>query len=271
MVERILNKLGLTKIPKTTPTLYFPYKKGLKMLGTTFDFWIVDETGKQWYDHDFWDNAIEIKQLKELLNPNDNVLEIGVHHGFTACFISKNLNQNGKFLGVELSPKSALYAQAQLKLNNLGTNCTILNAAASDKEGIINFNNAENGNAMVNINNSNYSIKAVTGDNLINEMGKIDLLKIDVEGFEVNVLEGCRKILSSLPKIALEIHLDSIPQYGASVSDIFRLIPIERYKGKYFWNPGTQYIRPDSHELKDFDINTLPKTGIINLFLTPIL
>ena len=143
MVEKILNKLGLTRIPKSIPSINFPYKKGITIQQTEFDFWIVDETGKQWYDHDFWDNAVEMKQLKEMVNPNDTVLEIGVHHGFTACFISKNIGPKGKFCGVELSPKSALYAQSQLKLNNFGTNYTILNAAASDKEGIINFNNAK--------------------------------------------------------------------------------------------------------------------------------
>lgn len=271
MVEKTLNKLGLTRKSKSIPSINFPYRKGMTIQQTKFDFWIVDETGEQWYDHNFWDGAVEMQQLKQLLNPSDHVLEIGVHQGFTACYISKNLNSNGKFIGIELSPKSALYAQAQLKLNNFGTNCQIINAAASDKEGVISFNNVENGNAMINKNNSSYSIKSVTGDSILKELDHVNLLKIDVEGFELNVLKGCKTILSSLPKIALEIHLDSIAQYQASVNDIFNLIPLEKYSGKYFWNPGTQYIRPDTHKLLDFEIDKLPASGIINLFLTPII
>lgn len=270
MIEKIFYKFGFERIKgPIANTITFPYQRTVNIRETQFNFWIVDETGKQWYEHNFWDGAIEMQQLKQLLNPNDHVLEIGVHHGFTACYISKNLSLNGRFIGIELSPKSALYAQAQLKLNNFGTNAQIINAAASDKEGVISFNNVENGNAMINVNNTNNFIKAVTGDSLLKELGHINLLKIDVEGFEINVLKGCKEIINSVPKIALEIHLDSITQYGGSVNDIFNLIPLEKYTGRYFWNSGTQYIRPDTHKLTDLEIEKLPSTGIINLFLTP--
>lgn len=268
MIERLFYKIGYTRIAKTVP-IHFPYQKKINVADTVFDFWIVDETGKQWYEHDFWSEAMELKQLKKMISSGDNVMEIGVHHGFTACCISKCIGNDGRFIGVELSPKSAMIAQAQLKLNNFGTNCKIINAAAANKEGVINFNNLENGNAMINITTSTYSIKTITGDSLLNELKHVDVLKIDVEGFEVNVLQGCKNILSSLPKIALEIHLDSIPYYGASVNDIFKIIPLEKYSATYFWNPGTHYVRPDTHKLLEFELNKLPTTGIVNLFLIP--
>ena len=269
MINTILKKLGFGKKQLKKNNDKYPYTKQINALETTFDFWIADDTGAQWYDHNFWEGAIELSLIKAMIKPDDSVLEIGVHHGFTAAFISKNLNESGQFSGIELSPKSAMIAQAQLKLNRLGNNFSITNAAASDKEGFINFYNSEDGNASINANETTFTIKAITGDGLLPSLGKVDLLKIDVEGFEIQVLKGCTEILKTIPKIAIEIHLDLLAKYGFTAEEIFKIIPIEKYYGKYFWNPGSQYIRPDAHLVKEFENGKLPETGIVNLFLFP--
>jgi hypothetical protein len=56
------------------------------------------------------------------------------------------------------------------------------------------------------------------------------LLKIDVEGFEVDVLRGARNILCKRPKLALEVHADLLAQYGASAEVVLDLIGIRGYR-----------------------------------------
>ncbi len=51
----------------------------------------------------------------------------------------------------------------------------------------------------------------------------------------------------------MEIDLDSLTNYGFTIDEIYKFIPVEKYTGKYFWNSGTKYIRPDSHILLDFE------------------
>jgi hypothetical protein len=71
----------------------------------------------------------------------------------------------------------------------------------------------------------------ITGDSLLREqqLERVNFLKIDVEGYEVQVLEGCRTILSTLPKIDIELHLDFIPGYKRGVEEVFKIIPINKY------------------------------------------
>ena len=39
---------------------------------------------------------------------------------------------------------------------------------------------------------------------------KIDILKIDVEGHEIEVLKGARKTLKNVDKIVMEIHTEEL-------------------------------------------------------------
>ena len=52
------------------------------------------------------------------------------------------------------------------------------------------------------------SVRATSLDNLISELGHIDLLKIDIEGAEYEAFRAC-KSLGSISKIVGEVHLDS--------------------------------------------------------------
>ena len=61
---------------------------------------------------------------------------------------------------------------------------------------------------------------------------KPTFIKIDVEGFEQQVLQGAMKILASKPKLAIELHTEVLELYGASVEKIIDLIGIDRYN---FW------------------------------------
>lgn len=269
MINKVLNKLGYS-IQNNQYQLVYPYKRKYHILDTEFDFWIPDSTGKQWYDHDLWNQAVELMTIKEMLNPNDSVIEFGVHYGFFAVFISKNLNEFGQYLGVELLPKAAMYSQAQLNLNHFNSNCYVINAAGAETNKKIDCRYDDGGNAFIKRSDeASLMIDAVTGDSLLKQQGKVNFLKIDVEGYEVQVLEGCKEILKYLPKIAIELHLDSITKYQRVVDDVFKLIPIEKYEGKYFWNSGGDYISPDSHTLINLNLNEFPTNGIVNLFLNP--
>ena len=247
---------------------FVPYKKRFNILGTEFDFWIIDQTGEQWYDHNFWNNAVEFQLLDKMIKSNSNIIEFGLHHGFSATYMSKKIGNEGKYVGVELLPIASLYSMANLKLNDISSNCRIINAAGGDKAGMISFANQQNANGHVVTDRGGVQIMQITGDSLLADVGnKVDCLKIDVEGFEVKVLEGCKNILAQLPNIDLEIHVDSIKSYGNDMSRIFELIDLDKYFAYFFWNSGTQYIDPTSHKLSLFTRETIPEKGIINLFL----
>jgi FkbM family methyltransferase len=248
------------------------YKRRYQFLSIEYDFWIFDETGRQWYDHDFWQNAPEFKLLESMVTPSSKVLEIGLHHGFTAVFLAKHLDANagGRYCGMELLPKAALITQAQFKLNDLGDNCAVINAAGGSSVGEVRVRDVTDGNGSVNQSNDGIVVKCLPGDWILEQLGKVNLLKIDVEGYELQVLRGCREILKSMPRIALEVHLDQLKSFGASVDEIWNMIPMDLYDACYLHNPRSSYIRPDTHTVAKLNnLREFPTTGIVNLFLSP--
>ena len=90
------------------------------------------------------------------------------------------------------------------------------------------------------------------------------VLKIDVEGFEQQVLMGCQKILSRRPIVAIELHLDALPDYNSTVAEIFRLLSISTCK------VTAEFRGEDRREIHQFDPSRCPQSGIVNLFLEPI-
>ncbi len=86
-------------------------------------------------------------------------------------------------------------------------------------------------------------------------------LKIDVEGFELQVLQGAKAILSTRPKLEIEVHAELLHQYGASVDDLFRLIDMKSYKAWVQWK--------DDQEPQELEAGT-PITSRVHLFLIPL-
>ena len=108
-------------------------------------------------------------------------------------------------------------------------------------------------------------MKQLTLDGYCEEqrLPRVDLLKIDVEGFEAEVLRGAGRLLERGPRVALELHLDDVKRFGESARSVLELLPAERYRGEMM-------VRPGWHDLKPFrGPEDLPAGGVVNLFLWP--
>jgi len=241
--------------------IFTPYLKNFHIQGNKFCLWIPDQISKEWYDgpENEWDSVGEIQGLAQLAQSGANVLEIGSHIGFYTIFLAQCVGPQGRICGLEASPKHTLVAQAQVGLNKLCERVTILNAAASDQAKRLYFQREHIEMART---PEGIQVQGIRGDDLLESFGPFDVLKVDVEGYEEVALRGCGAILTRKPRLALEIHLDVLPHYDSSVSTLFDLIDIGNYH-------GTMMVRPDWHTLYDFSIETLPSTGVVNLFLEP--
>lgn len=248
-----------------------PYIKSFNVHGRKFDFFIGNDNGAEYYEYD----STEFEKIKEpgallaLVGENDNVLEIGSHQGFHTMLMSKTTK--GKITAVEAFPFNAMVCAANVGLNQI-PNCKVINAAGSDKSGEIVKITADS-NSTVTVDGSDYiavgsTIEVVTKtiDDIYKEMGSINVIKIDVEGFEEHVLRGATELLKTKPKIAIEIHIDRnanlLNYHGGSVKGILDLIDYKQYKGKIISKKNIQGI-------EDVDLENLPTEEDFNLFLEP--
>lgn len=226
----------------------------------SFDFLIGDAEGKEWYDSAPQDTKeplnLEFKFIKTLTKPGDIVFECGTHHGLTAMLLSKWVGETGKVISFEINQKNAQIALKNLELNQID-NVIIEQKGLGSIEGKSKiFDKSNSSVAPSNVISLAWFKNFIYGtseaeiislDSYSRTQGiKPTFLKIDVEGYESEVLKGATEILQTLPKLEIEIHTEILARYGTSVKEIFELINIDRYQTWVQWD--------DESEPKPFDL-----------------
>jgi FkbM family methyltransferase len=138
-------------------------------------------------------------------DPGDVVLDVGASIGGVSISYSKMVGKDGVVIAVEPEPRSLSVLQKIIRENNL-RNIKVIGKAAWNRKEILKFYLREGFGRHSLVYNSGEEfimVKADTLDNILSDVGirKIDFVKIDVEGAELEVLEGMEEILNSVKKI----------------------------------------------------------------------
>lgn len=171
--------------------------------------------------------------LLHALQPTETFVDVGANIGAYTILASKVVQSHS--IAFEPLPETADRLKDQIHVNRIESIVDVRNMGVGDKKGALFFTN----------NNDTVNKVSLTGESENTtrvEVGTLDtelaedvqyFLKIDVEGFEYNVLEGASKILSSANVSAIIIELnDSGEEFGHSNEEIhqkllnFNLIPV---------------------------------------------
>jgi hypothetical protein len=96
-------------------------------------------------------------------------------------------------------------------------------------------------------------------------ISKVDLLKIDVEGFEMGVLEGAVELMKQRPKLALELHVDLLPKAGSSSQEVWQFLAD---RGMLDDREIRMLSRPNWNNVGVVScFRELPENGVVNLFM----
>ena len=166
--------------------------------------------------------------MSKVLNSNSNCIDVGCHRGVILELIIKSA-PSGRHMGFEPIP---MYAEA---LKERFPDVEISNVALSNKIGFSTFNYVKNRPAYSGIRKRSYPIEDVEIeeiqveldmlDNLVPSGQKIDLLKIDVEGGELDVLHGAeRLILENRPYILFEHGRGASEYYSTTPNDVYSFL-----------------------------------------------
>jgi FkbM family methyltransferase len=239
---------------------FLPFVKEVNIAGMALKFWINSDGAQYWYTEENF--VLETEQLKKIIKPGDRILDVGCNIGVVATIMAKLTGANGKVLAMDIFPDNCLATWSQIGLNKL-PNCDVLNIGASEKEQDIIIADTTNSGVLYNATDDKaLTVKAMPIDGLKNKYGNFDLLKIDVEGFEVSVMKGARELLKTRPKIALELHGPHLKNYNTSVEELFDIMQIDNYEG--------HILHKYSNILEVFDpAKAIKEPPLANLFLTP--
>lgn len=189
--------------------------------------------------HEFGDMGF----LLHFLRPGDLFFDVGANVGSFTLLASGTC----KARSVAIEPVKTTFniLQQNIILNNLQNSIQLLNSGAGAAAGALAFSSAEDTTNHVladdEINNNITIIPVITIDSLLTD-GTPALIKIDVEGYETEVLKGMAETLKtpSLKAIIIELN-GSGERYGFDEQAIHQLLMENKFE-PYSYDPFTRSL-----------------------------
>ena len=158
--------------------------------------------------------------LGNILEEGDSFIDAGANIGFFSLMASKMVASSGKVYSFEPFPESLELLNANIKLNGI-ENISVFDFAlgsAHSEERIYPEPENRGGSSLVKNEYSDedgsvmVSVKPLAEISEIINDDSIKAIKVDVEGWELEVLKGCSKLLNSVnpPVLMLEYISDSL-------------------------------------------------------------
>jgi FkbM family methyltransferase len=143
-----------------------------------------------------------------LLTPGKVAYDVGANAGFFTLLASRLVGVTGRVIAFEPAPANLLALRRHVELN-AAINVEVIDAAVAEAPGSAVFEAAGSAAQGHLSDAGSLEVQVVQMDDLVGRavIPTPDFLKIDVEGAELRVLEGARRVLSSgHPSIVLSAH-----------------------------------------------------------------
>lgn len=144
------------------------------------------------------------KQRYYSIKNGDTVLDIGAYIGFWTIKVSRIVGENGRVIAIEADKENLKILRKNIKANSL-KNVTIVPKGVWKEKGkklfYCSHNQAntliEKGGNIIQPNNQ-YIIKVDTVDNILKDLGiiNVDFISIEINGSEIESLEGMKETLN---------------------------------------------------------------------------
>ncbi len=176
-----------------------------------------------------------LKYLKEWRFQPASVIDVGAYHGeWTKMF--KSIFPNSKVLMIEgqNSKSSILQEVCSSFKGDVVFEIALLGAKDGEK---VSFMEMETGSSVLEESspyNRNYVEKELTTlDSLLErypEFRKLDFLKLDVQGYEINVLQGASNLLELTEFVLMETSLIPINKGCPLISDVIKFMTEKNFR-----------------------------------------
>lgn len=174
-----------------------------------------------WVDEN--DRSGDSKTLQALIKPGDLYVDVGANIGHLAIEAALLTGPQGLVVAIEAHPTTARYLRENIEMNHL-SNVYSAQCAVGEKFGWIGFSQkkSDDQNHVLN-DHPEITVLMIPLDALLNDLSPT-ILKIDVEGYERNVLLGGRETLRRTKYIYFEAWDKHFEKFGYDFSVIYDLL-----------------------------------------------
>lgn len=197
-------------------------RKGIKMYchSDPFSFWL-------------WNHKDELRDdelfFERFLREGDTVIDAGANIGLLTLRAAKIVGGREGVISIEPHPETFQWLEKNIFLNRI-SNIHLHNVAVGHKEQIVPFTNfkIKDVNKISDIEGT-LKIPMKTLDTLCARVSHCDLLKIDVEGFELPALFGAEELLKRTEVVMFESSPRNFLLQNYTLQDIFRYLDLQGF------------------------------------------
>ncbi len=179
-----------------------------------------------------------IQAFAALLAPGMTVIDLGANIGQYTLVAARRVGPRGRVYAFEPTPSLAEHARRNLELNGLD-NATVHSVAVSDAPGRVTLHIIEAGepnmNSIVNgcSDPKGLEVPTVTLDGFAADQSlrAVDVIKMDIEGAELQALRGADTLLTGAdpPVLVLELNPKTLAYSGHTPDDLLGLLAFYGY------------------------------------------
>jgi len=205
-----------------------------------------------------WNGDYDTDDLDFLIavTPDDGTfLDIGANVGMVFIPVARALGRDARAIAVEPTPVNHRRLAAAVARNAFAARIRLCELGLGAKSGVLTLVKegppGVSGNAIPLLADGGHAesgtdyrevteVPVRTLDDLVDELAltRLDTVKIDVEGFEVDVLRGSARTLQTLrPLIYGEFNNELMPKRGVSFDDVWNLLRPLGYRAFSFLGP----------------------------------
>jgi len=187
----------------------------------------------------FRDHRPEFDAIRRHIRPGDVVCDVGANKGSFTYWLSRWCGEDGRLIAFE--PQAGLAHRlaavcADIGLRNVRVEAKAVHSSSGFGELYVPHGHQPGASLNRSPCSSEFDavpVPVVSLDEYFKENERISLLKVDVEGAELEVFRGARRILERCSP-ALLFECEARHLAGKSVSDVFTYLESLGYRGRFF-------------------------------------
>jgi len=238
-----LDVKGAGKLSRWLAPRLIPKPKGECIIDTIYDFKLkinpaIDNGVEKslYYFGEYEKGTLYI--IGELLEEGDCFVDIGANIGLMSIFAAQQVGENGSVIAFEPNPNTKKILQENIQLNDIQHVKVeeLAVGSVSKNTKIYDALHINRGSASLikpDVETDSYDIRQTTLSEYFTPNQAIKLIKIDIEGYELEALKGAEKVFAEMdkpPMLIVEFSSQRANTFGDDTSPLYKQLKDMNYR-----------------------------------------